>query len=104
MDGSIFIRPIRDAVNPFEDEDGTFLSPYSPGDSIYVELHSISNEAFFFLNEVRLQTDRPGGFAELFASPLSNVPSNIVSTNEETDVLGFFTVSGVSALGRRFEE
>jgi len=104
VDGLIFIPPIRDSVNPFEDEDGTFLSPYNPGDSIYVELHSISNEAFFFLSEVRLQTDRPGGFAELFASPLSNVPTNIVGVNEETEVLGFFTVSGVSALGKRFEE
>lgn len=104
VDGLIFIPPIRDAINPFEDEDGVFISPYNPGDSIYVELHSISNEAFFFLNEVRLQTDRPGGFAELFATPLSNVPTNIFTEEEGTEVLGFFTVSSVSALGRRFEE
>ena len=103
VDGLIFIPPIRDAINPFEDEDGVFLSPYAFGDSIYVELHSISNEAAFFLNEVRLQTDRPGGFGELFASPLSNVPTNIVGATEETEVLGFFTVSGVSAMGRRLE-
>lgn len=106
VDGLIFIPPIRFAINRFEDEDddGVIDSPYSPGDSVFVELHSISNEAFFFLNEVRLQTDRPGGFAELFATPLSNVPSNILASNEETEVLGFFTVSGVSAMGRRFEE
>ncbi len=103
VDGLIFIPPIRDAINPFEDEDGTFLSPYAVGDSIYVELHAIPNEAAFFLNEVRLQTDRPGGFGELFASPLSNVPTNIVASDGETEVLGFFTVSAVSSLGRRFE-
>ena len=104
VDGLIFIPPIRDAINPFEDEDGVFLSPYAPGDSIYVELHAIPNEAAFFLNEVRLQTDRPGGFGELFASPLSNVPTNIFASDGETEVLGFFTVSAVSSLGERFEE
>ncbi len=104
VDGLIFIPPIRDSINPFEDEDGVFLSPYAPGDSVYVELHAIPNEAAFFLNEVRLQTDRPGGFGELFASPLSNVPTNIFASDGETEVLGFFTVSAVSALGKRFEE
>ena len=101
VDGLIFIRPIRDGINRFEDEDGVFLSPYNIGDSIFVELHAISNEAAFFLNEVRLQTDRPGGFAELFASPLSNVPTNIVASDGETEVLGFFTVSAVSGMGSR---
>lgn len=105
VDGLIFIPPIRDSVNPFdEDEDGNFLSPYAFGDSIYVELHAISNEAAFFLNEVRLQTDRPGGFGELFASPLSNVPTNILASDGETEVLGFFTVSAVSARGGLLEE
>ncbi len=104
VDGLIFIPPIRDSINPFEDEDGVFISPYAPGDSVYVELHAIPNEAAFFLNEVRLQTDRPGGFGELFASPLSNVPTNIFASDGETEVLGFFTVSAVSALGKRFEE
>lgn len=104
VDGLIFIPPIRDSINPFEDEDGVFLSPYSPRDSVYVELHAITNEATFFLNEVRLQTNRPGGFGELFASPLSNVPTNIFASEGETEVLGFFSVSAVSALGKRFEE
>jgi len=102
IDGLIFIPPIRDSVNSFdEDEEGNFLSPYAVGDSIYVELHAICNEAAFFLNEVRLQTDRPGGFGELFASPLSNVPTNIFASDEETEVLGFFAVSAVSSLGSR---
>ena len=104
VDGIIFISPIRDGINRFEDEDGVFLSPYSPGDSVFVELHAIPNEAAFFLNEVRLQTVRPGGFAELFAAPLSNVPTNIFASDGETEVLGFFTVSAVSSLGERLEE
>ncbi|MEM1123178.1 MAG: DUF4249 domain-containing protein [Bacteroidota bacterium] len=105
IDGLIFIPPLRLGVNPFEeDEDGSFLSPYSPGDSIHVELHSISNEAFYFLSEVRLQTDRPGGFAELFATPLSNVPTNITSSDENVEVVGFFNVSAVSGNGKKLEE
>jgi len=78
VDGLIFIPPIRDLINPFEqDENDKFMSPFADGDSVYVEIHSITNETFLFLNEVRIQTDRPGGFAELFATPLSNVRTNI---------------------------
>lgn len=105
VDGLIFIQPIRDSVNPFEeDDDGEFLSPYNIGDSLFVELHSISNEAFFFLNQVRLQTDRPGGFAELFATPLSNVVTNIVPSDSEEQVLGFFNVAAVESKGSRLVE
>jgi hypothetical protein len=97
IDGLVFIPPIRSAINPFdEDEDGEFVSPYAEGDTVLVELHSITNEAFYFLNEVRLQTDRPGGFAELFATPLSNVVSNIIPSNTSTEVVGFFNISAVS--------
>ena len=50
-DGLIFIQPIRDGVNPFEeaedDADRPFLSPYNVGDSLYVEIESISQEAHF---------------------------------------------------------
>ena len=106
IDGITFIQPIRDAISPTDqDEDGNFLSPFSPGDSVYVEIHSISNEAFTFLTEVRIQTDRPGGFAELFAVPLSNVPSNIVKRNPQDtfEVIGFFNVAAVSSMGRRLD-
>lgn len=106
FDGVTFITPIRQAINPFEeDKNKELLSPYVPGDSIYVEIHSISLEAFNFLSEVAIQTDRPGGFSELFATPLSNVSTNI--SNEDPNgkpVLGFFNVAAVSALGKRFEE
>lgn len=104
VDGIVFIQPIRDGINPFDqDEDDNFLSPYEPGDSVYVEIHSISFEAYNFLLQVAVQTDRPGGFAELFAQPLANVPSNILISDETpnaTAAIGFFTLSAVSSEGR----
>ena len=101
IDGIIFIQPIRDSVNPFDQDDNdNFLSPYAPGDSLRVELHSISNAAHDYLTELQIQIDRPGGFGELFATPLSNVPSNIedVTQGEKKEILGFFNVASVSAL------
>ncbi len=104
IDGITFIQPVRDGINPFDqDENKEFLSPYEPGDSVYVELHSINYESYTFLNEVAIQTNRPGGFAELFAQPLANVSSNILITDESSDAvkaIGFFNVSAVSAMGR----
>lgn len=98
VDGINFIQPIRDGINPFEqDEDDNFLSPYSPGDSVYVEIHSITNEAFYYLTQVAVQIDRPGGFAELFATPLSNVVTNIQNTANSNVVIGFFNVSAVES-------
>jgi len=104
VDGVQFIQPIRDGINPFDqDEDDNFLPPYEPGDSVYVEIHSLNSDSYQFLLEVAVQTDRPGGFAELFAQPLANVPSNIVIADETpnaTQAIGFFTVSAVSSAGR----
>ncbi|MEQ9209842.1 MAG: hypothetical protein RLN96_08370 [Pseudomonadales bacterium] len=46
-----------------------------------------------------------GGFSELFATPLSNVSTNIFNENPNgKPVLGFFNVAAVSALGKKFEE
>jgi hypothetical protein len=103
--GVPFIYPIRTAINPFdEDEDGRFLSPYLVGDSVYVQIQSVTEAAFNFLNEVRIQTDRPGGFGELFATSLANVSTNITNTNANgSKVLGFFNVGEVTGLGRKFK-
>lgn len=103
IDGLIFIQPIRDSINPFdEDDNDEILSPYAPGDSIYVEIHSLSEESFKYLTDLRTQTNRPGGFGELFATPLANVGTNVrvISNNGEEDVLGFFNVAEVSTGGR----
>ncbi|QOI97832.1 MAG: DUF4249 domain-containing protein [Flammeovirgaceae bacterium] len=102
--GLVFIAPIRTGINPFDqDEKGSILSPYVVGDSLYVEIHSLSEASFDFLNQVALQTDRPGGFAELFATPLANVSTNINNVNPTgMKAVGFFNVAAVSGLGRKF--
>ena len=105
FDGITFIPPIRSSINPFIEVDGKILSPYSPGDSVYVELQSISYQTFTYLNEVVIQTNRPGGFGELFSSPLSNVSTNIVNTNPEgSKAVGFFNVGAVSGLGAKVKK
>ncbi len=114
-DGLVFIQPIRDAMNPFDlDEDDRLIPPYelpefpdapdAKFDSAYVELNSITPEAFFFLQQVQVQINRPGGFGELFSTPLANIDGNIVSDDPRVSVVGFFCVSGVSGLGRKFTE
>lgn len=107
VDGIPFIQPIRDGINPFDqDENDDFLPPYEPGDSVYVEIHSLNYDSYIFLNEVAIQTNRPGGFAELFAQPLANVSTNIQVANEmpnATKAIGFFTVSAVSSAGRKLD-
>lgn len=103
--GVAFIAPVRTSINPFdEDEDGNVLSPYVVGDSVYVEIHSLSEAGFDFLNEVIIQTDRPGGFGELFSTPLANVPTNLRNPDANgTKVVGFFNVAAATGFGRKFK-
>lgn len=102
--GVNFISPIRTAINPFEqDENNRFKSPYVVGDSLYVELHSLSEASFDFMTQLVIQTNRPGGFAELFSTPLGNVSSNISNENPKgKKVVGYFNVASVSGFGRKF--
>ena len=105
FNGTVFAQPIRSGINPFrQDEDNTTLPAYELGDSLYVELYSISDEAFDFLSQVAIQTNRPGGFAELFANPIANVSTNIVNTDPAGPAaVGYFNVASVSGLGVRIE-
>lgn len=106
FDGTIFIQPIRAAVNPIdEDENDEILAPYEMGDSIFVEIHSINRQAFTYLNEVALQTDRQGGFAELFATPIANVSTNLFNQdpNKKNDAVGFFNVAAISGKGNKLQ-
>jgi hypothetical protein len=92
FDGVTFITPIRKGINASdEDEDGEPVSSLNRGDSVYVEIHSITLASFNYLNEVIDQTDRNGGLSELFAStPLTNVSTNIVNLNANgSPVVGF---------------
>ena len=79
-------------------------SLFIKGDSVYVEIHSISNDAYFFLNQVVIETNREGGFGALFATPLANVSTNIVPQNPDNAVTGFFNIASVSTAANRLVE
>ena len=105
-DGLQFIVPIRrgNGINPeFElnEETNKGYPYYVDNDSLYVEIHSITNEAYDFLLLMRTEIDRPGGFGELFAAPISNVPTNIITPSPDIKAVGFFNVSAVSSIGKR---
>ena len=106
IDGIPFIPPIRRGITRFEtDDDGDFISPFNEGDSLYVEIHSVTYEAFDFLNKTSIQINRPGGFGELFAVSLSNVPTNLQVVNENRfPVVGFFNVSAVHGMGNTLDD
>lgn len=98
-DGVAFIQPIAEGINRVPDSgDGAVdtddLPPYVVGDSIRVELHSITIPTFYFFDEVRTQTTL--GDAGIFAEPPTNVPTNIVATDSEEKPQGFFSVASVS--------
>ena len=106
IDGIPFIPPIRRGITRFEtDDDGDFISPFNKGDSIYVEIHSVTYEAFDFLNKTSIQINRPGGFGELFAVSLSNVPTNLQVVNDNRfPVVGFFNISAVHGMGNTLDD
>ena len=83
-DGFVFIRPIRQSVNP--------ENFFAMGDTVNVEVQSITPEAFYFFLQLREQITNGG----LFATPPANVPTNIlnrVSTGKKAT--GFFIASAV---------
>lgn len=96
-DGFVFIPPIRFLLNPFEDEDPTDdidIPSYVSGDQVRVEIHSISNDAFTFLETMRDQLlNSDNG---IFAEPLANTRGNITASSGKT-VLGVFNVAAISA-------
>ncbi|MEO1053699.1 MAG: DUF4249 family protein [Bacteroidota bacterium] len=100
IDGQEFIFPVRTGINPQGEDES-----YEIGDVVMVEIHSIARETFDYFVELQIQTDRPGGFAELFAVPLANLPTNIAVENDpDFRVLGFFSVSSVNSLEVEFTE
>ena len=110
FDGKVFITPIREAINRWPDSgddavDDFEVPPYALGDSIYVEIYSITEDAFYFLSEARIQMDRQGGVAELFAQPISNVATNILNPDPNgEEAVGYFAASAVSSAGTRIVE
>lgn len=98
---STFIAPIRRGVNPRLENDATEDTPiYSVGDSIYVQINSLTFESFFYLNALKEQIDREGGFSALFAKPISNLNSNL-KLKGEGRVVGFFNISAQKGMGMK---
>jgi hypothetical protein len=81
-DGGLFITPIREFMNS---------SAFEIGDSVKVEIHSITVQTLFYWNLVANELGNSG----LFATPPSNVPTNIENTNKdsETKAVGWFNTS-----------
>lgn len=107
-DGILFIPPIRDAVNripDFEDDaiDDVDVPPYAIGDTVRVEIHSLTQEAWLYMFQAREQMTQ--GDNGLFATPITNVPTNIFpqTENAKEEPLGFFNVSMVSEAERVIE-
>ncbi|KXX67313.1 DUF4249 family protein [Flammeovirga sp. SJP92] len=96
-----FIPPIRNSINPSrtEEEIENNAPLYEIGDSIYCEIHSITENTFDFLSQSRQQMSNGG----LFARPLANVPTNIIPLNEESEgqAVGIFCGSAISSKGYR---
>ncbi len=104
LDNLIFIPPIRELVNRIPDpdtDDDSDVAPWAPADSIRVEIHSISPQAFFFLDVARDQMTN--GDNTIFAIPLANTTGNIVSATSEEEVLGMFNVAAVSSMSKQIE-
>jgi hypothetical protein len=88
QDGGLFIWPIRyGAINDLQ-------KPYSPGDKVRVEIHSLTIEAFYWLTLIRNENQNGG----LFAVPPSNIGTNVFNFNpaKKRGLAGFFCVSAVS--------
>lgn len=97
IDGLTFITPIREGINPLyqnKDDKNKLDPPYAVGDTIRVEIYSITEDAFDFLSEVQTQLNNSG----LFAVPISNVSTNLINKNPNSKVkaVGFFGASAVS--------
>ena len=105
LDGVNFILPIREAINRIPDSEGdddNEVAPWAAGDSIRVEIHSISPTAFSFLDIARDQMTN--GDNTIFALPLANAKGNVLNMSGGEDALGVFNVAAVSSLSKEIQE
>lgn len=95
-DGLLFIQPMRYAIN----KDGG-RTPYVPGDTISMQLLSITEGTYDWLFDVFSQSNNGG----LFATPPYNVRTNIKNRNPQskTKAYGYFCTSAASTAGLRFK-
>jgi len=103
-DGLIFVPPIREAINRIPDpdtDDDADVPPWMSGDEVRVEIHSITNLAFNFLDIARDQMTN--GANTIFTIPIANARSNIITLEGDDEALGFFCVSAISGLTKIVE-
>ncbi len=83
-DGTSFIFPIRSAITDAD-------KPYKISDNIQIDIISLTEQTFDYLNRIQVQQQNGG----LFANPPSNVGTNIINTNPQSKIqaLGWFCVS-----------
>lgn len=96
-DGLIFIPPVRFLTNPaieVDPSDTIQVSPYDPGDMVRVEIHSINNAAFDFMETTRDQLIN--GSNGIFAEPLINTRGNVTNNTTNGTVLGVFNVAAIT--------
>lgn len=84
-DGLIFSLPVRSTISP---------QLYLAGDTIKVELRSITEGHFDFWTQARLEVNNGG----LFARPSANIPTNVNNVNAASSkkAIGWFGTSAVS--------
>ena len=93
-----FIRPLRFGINAL-DEDG-LPRALNPGEKVASEIHSISNDAFRFLQIVQEQTTN--GDNGIFTLPIANSRGNVFDSDGNL-VLGVFNVAAVSSMEKIVE-
>ncbi len=98
VDNLVFIQPIQELVNPIDENFAPI--PYVVGDSLRVEIHAISNEAYFFMEVLRDQLLNSSN--GIFAEPQANTTGNI-SGSDGNEVLGYFNVASASYLTKVIE-
>lgn len=99
IDNVIFIPPIRALVNPVDDDGLSIV--WNVGDKVEVEIHSLTNKVFEFMEIGRDQLIN--GQNGIFAEPVANAVGNIVNTTGSEEILGVFNVASVSSLERIIE-
>ena len=82
----MFILPIRQSISQ-----GLFADK----DKLKVELYSIPIEAYYYVLQLKQESQNGG----IFATPLANIPTNILNLNQNSTkkALGAFIVSKVSS-------
>ena len=93
FDELIFIQPIKELIN--ESDENFVPIAWEPGESIRVEIHSMSQAAYSYMEILRDQLLNSNN--GIFAEPLANTRGNVTSSSGD-EVLGIFNVASVSTL------